>query len=168
MKKLEIEVELTKNVKVEIVKEFLQRNFKSIYTNQIIHGVSIDGIVKIRIGECSGIFNLENGLKDSPRTLQDSGSLIDFDLNEQDVENELVELSDCELEIHLFVQNYSDLSILPNNQFEGLWEKLYYDEPIKQQLMDYAKTSLLFSMKGVDPNIVSINRVVLLHGPPGS
>lgn len=36
------------------------------------------------------------------------------------------------------------------------------------QLLDYAETTLLFSDKGVDPNIISWNRVVLLHGPPGT
>ena len=27
---------------------------------------------------------------------------------------------------------------------------------------------MLFSDKGVDPNLISWNRVVLLHGPPGT
>ena len=29
-------------------------------------------------------------------------------------------------------------------------------------------SAMLFSDKGVDPNLISWNRVVLLHGPPGT
>ncbi len=36
------------------------------------------------------------------------------------------------------------------------------------QLLSYAETTLLFSEKGVNPLIISWNRVVLLHGPPGT
>ena len=31
----------------------------------------------------------------------------------------------------------------------------------------YIFSAMLFSDKGVDPNLISWNRVVLLHGPPG-
>ena len=36
------------------------------------------------------------------------------------------------------------------------------------QLLNYAETTLFFSDKGVNPLIISWNRVVLLHGPPGT
>ena len=36
------------------------------------------------------------------------------------------------------------------------------------QLLRYAETTLLFSKRGVDPLVISWNRVVLLHGPPGT
>lgn len=35
-------------------------------------------------------------------------------------------------------------------------------------MLDFARTTLLFSDCGVDPNVVSWNRVILLHGPPGT
>ena len=44
----------------------------------------------------------------------------------------------------------------------------YYDSGIKQRLLRYAASALLFSQRGVDPQLVSWNRVVLLHGPPGT
>lgn len=71
-------------------------------------------------------------------------------------------------------------------EFHGLWDSLIFDIDIKQnvshtmlasperkilcffQLLSYAETTLLFSEKGVDPLIISWNRVVLLHGPPGT
>ncbi|KAL6767881.1 hypothetical protein ACKKBF_B36980 [Auxenochlorella protothecoides x Auxenochlorella symbiontica] len=58
--------------------------------------------------------------------------------------------------------------ILPNEEFEGQWETLYYETCIKQRLLRYATSALRFSMQGVDPGLISWNRVVLLHGPPGT
>lgn len=34
--------------------------------------------------------------------------------------------------------------------------------------MKYAQTMMEFSDKGVDNNIICCNRVILLHGPPGT
>jgi len=45
---------------------------------------------------------------------------------------------------------------------------LIYDIEIKQRLLNYASSALLFAERGVNANIVSFNRVVLLHGPPGT
>ena len=45
---------------------------------------------------------------------------------------------------------------------------LVYEGNIKSSLLDYIHTSLLFSDRGVDPNVIAMNRVVLLHGPPGT
>jgi hypothetical protein len=58
--------------------------------------------------------------------------------------------------------------ILPNQDFQGVWENLVYDTNIKWDLLRFVSTSLLLSDKGVDQNIVCCNRVVLLHGPPGT
>ncbi|XP_073976534.1 pachytene checkpoint 2 protein isoform X3 [Rhodnius prolixus] len=57
---------------------------------------------------------------------------------------------------------------LPSALYEGLWESLIFDSDIKNTLLQYARTMLLYSKCGVDPLIVACNRVVLLHGPPGT
>eukprot|EP00512_Aurantiochytrium_limacinum_P006709 CAMPEP_0171511488 /NCGR_PEP_ID=MMETSP0959-20130129/1020_1 /TAXON_ID=87120 /ORGANISM="Aurantiochytrium limacinum, Strain ATCCMYA-1381" /LENGTH=408 /DNA_ID=CAMNT_0012049115 /DNA_START=170 /DNA_END=1396 /DNA_ORIENTATION=- len=57
---------------------------------------------------------------------------------------------------------------LPAKQFHGLWESLEYEAGIKPHLLEFASTSLLFSAKNVDHNLISWNHVVLLHGPPGT
>ncbi|KAJ1309044.1 hypothetical protein OPQ81_004725 [Rhizoctonia solani] len=57
---------------------------------------------------------------------------------------------------------------LPSRVWEGLWDTLIYEENIKSRLLDYIYATLVFSDANVDPNIVSWNRVVLLHGPPGT
>ena len=58
--------------------------------------------------------------------------------------------------------------IMPNIEFQGTWENLIYDSNIKAELLRFVETSLLLSDKGVDTHIITCNRVVLLHGPPGT
>ncbi|XP_043704626.1 pachytene checkpoint protein 2 homolog isoform X2 [Telopea speciosissima] len=58
--------------------------------------------------------------------------------------------------------------ILPAKEFDGMWESLIYEVGLKQRLLRYAASALLFTEKGVDPFLVSWNRVILLHGPPGT
>ncbi|KAL0949586.1 hypothetical protein HGRIS_009635 [Hohenbuehelia grisea] len=57
---------------------------------------------------------------------------------------------------------------LPNRSWEGLWDSLIYADDIKLKLLDYIHATLVFSDAKVDFNLVSWNRVVLLHGPPGT
>ncbi|KAG5678483.1 hypothetical protein PVAND_008153 [Polypedilum vanderplanki] len=64
--------------------------------------------------------------------------------------------------------NASTHWILPNKQINGLWESLIYDNNLKEDLLDFAKTMLLFSNMNVDQNIISCNRIILLHGLPGT
>ncbi|XP_041353322.1 pachytene checkpoint protein 2 homolog [Gigantopelta aegis] len=58
--------------------------------------------------------------------------------------------------------------LLPSADFEGLWDSLVFDDAIKERLLNYASTTLLFSDRSVNHNIISWNRVILLHGPPGT
>ena len=46
--------------------------------------------------------------------------------------------------------------------------RLVFDTYIKHKLLNYATTALAFSAHHVDKNIISWNRVALLHGPPGT
>ncbi|KAL0574320.1 hypothetical protein V5O48_007631 [Marasmius crinis-equi] len=57
---------------------------------------------------------------------------------------------------------------LPNRSWEGLWDSLIYEGDVKMKLLDYIHATLVLSDAGVDFNLVSWNRVVLLHGPPGT
>lgn len=57
---------------------------------------------------------------------------------------------------------------LPSSEFHGLWDTLIYDSDVKRQLLNFVQTTMLFSDRGVNCNIISWNRVVLLHGPPGT
>jgi len=98
-------------------------------------------------------------------------------------EKKVIDFTSCLLQIHVY-QLHTDGAgaeelddenliaashwLLPSSDFEGMWNSLIYDEPIKNRLLNYASTTLLFSDKKIDSNIISWNRVVLLHGPPGT
>ncbi|KAM7360614.1 pachytene checkpoint 2 protein [Cochliomyia hominivorax] len=58
--------------------------------------------------------------------------------------------------------------ILPSRSFQGLWEHLVYDKGLKEKLLKFALSALLFSQHNVNHNIISCNRLILLHGPPGT
>lgn len=58
--------------------------------------------------------------------------------------------------------------LLPNKEFEGLYESLVYEEGLKEKFLNMVETTVLFSKKGIDPNIISCNRLALLYGPPGT
>jgi len=58
--------------------------------------------------------------------------------------------------------------LLPCEDFHGIWDSLIFDSDVKAQLINYAMTTLLFSDRGVNSNVISWNRVILLHGPPGT
>ena len=57
--------------------------------------------------------------------------------------------------------------LMPNKHFEGLWETLIYDHDVKASLLNYARTTMLMAERNVNSNLVSWNKVLLLHGPPG-
>ncbi|GBM59936.1 Pachytene checkpoint protein 2 [Araneus ventricosus] len=65
-------------------------------------------------------------------------------------------------------QQISTQWVLPTQEFYNLWDSLIYDNDVKGELLNYVGTALAFSDKSVDPTIVSWNRIVLLHGPPGT
>ena len=52
--------------------------------------------------------------------------------------------------------------------FNPLNRSLVYDESIKSDLLNYATSAFIFSLNHVNPSIISLNRVLLLHGPPGT
>ena len=57
---------------------------------------------------------------------------------------------------------------LPHSSLAGLWDSLILPPMTKSTLLQYASSALLFSDKLVSPHIVGWNRVILLHGPPGT
>ena len=57
---------------------------------------------------------------------------------------------------------------LPCREFSEYWDSLYLDEGKKLRLKNYARTALEFGNLNVNASLVAFNRVVLLHGPPGT
>ncbi|KIY49562.1 AAA-domain-containing protein [Fistulina hepatica ATCC 64428] len=98
-------------------------------------------------------------------------------------------VEDIDLEIHVYqpsdTQSFDEFSTatspddeddtnaatvceLPNRSWEGLWDSLIYADGIKLNLLDYIYATLVLSDADINLNLVSWNRVILLHGPPGT
>ncbi|PAV20714.1 P-loop containing nucleoside triphosphate hydrolase [Pyrrhoderma noxium] len=60
------------------------------------------------------------------------------------------------------------ISELPSKEIDGLWDSLFYEGDVKTRLLNYIQATIGFSDADVDHNLVSWNRVILLHGPPGT
>ncbi|KAF8946165.1 Pachytene checkpoint protein 2 [Haplosporangium gracile] len=96
---------------------------------------------------------------------------------------------DVELSIHVYqlqrqgaVEEYGDVGsgdmdesvmmahhwTLPCEELEGVWDSLIFEDRLEIKLLEYVYTTILFSDRNVNPHLVSWNRVVLLHGPPGT
>uniref|UniRef100_A0A1B0D966 AAA+ ATPase domain-containing protein n=1 Tax=Phlebotomus papatasi TaxID=29031 RepID=A0A1B0D966_PHLPP len=58
--------------------------------------------------------------------------------------------------------------ILPSSEFVGLWENLIFDDDVKENILRYMQTSLIFAESKINTNLISCNRIILLHGPPGT
>ncbi|KAK9899767.1 AAA-domain-containing protein [Cystobasidium minutum MCA 4210] len=57
---------------------------------------------------------------------------------------------------------------LPAMSLEGIWDNLIYEDNVKLRLLNYINSTQLFGDRMVDFNVITWNRVVLLHGPPGT
>ena len=58
--------------------------------------------------------------------------------------------------------------LLPSRGLHSLWDSLVFGDDVKRYLLEYASSAILFSRSGIDASIITWNRVVLLHGPPGT
>ncbi|WVQ80888.1 hypothetical protein IAT38_002995 [Cryptococcus sp. DSM 104549] len=57
---------------------------------------------------------------------------------------------------------------LPSLELDGVWDTLVYSDDIKARLLNYIYSTILFSECDIDFNVIAWNRVILLHGPPGT
>eukprot|EP00210_Caulerpa_lentillifera_P003130 g2990.t1 len=64
--------------------------------------------------------------------------------------------------------SFSQEWTLPCMEFRDVWDSLYFEDNIKMELFQYIKSALVFFERGVNPDIISWNRLILLHGPPGT
>ncbi|NWH49299.1 PCH2 protein, partial [Fregata magnificens] len=115
-----------------------------------------------------------------------SVSIVDTELKLKD--RQPIDLSKSSLSLHIFHLNEEGPSsenleeenedivaanhwVLPAAEFHGLWESLIYDTEVKSHLLDYVTTTLLFSDKNVDSNLVSFCVMYgfdFKPGPPGT
>ena len=60
------------------------------------------------------------------------------------------------------------INTLPCNFLDGLWESLVFDGNLPLDLYYFIQTGLLFSDLDVNTNIINVNKLILLYGPPGN
>lgn len=51
---------------------------------------------------------------------------------------------------------------------EDLWENLHFTTQLKESLQHFVDSAMLFSRRGINEHMVTCNRMIFLHGPPGS
>lgn len=87
-----------------------------------------------------------------------------FKLDNEGVQTECIQSGDGDGQEVSAAQHW----LLPSRDFHGLWENLIYEFNIKENLLQCMETTLLFSDRNVSPFVITWNRVILLHGPPGT
>jgi hypothetical protein len=123
-------------------------------------------------------------LMDGPISLDDPELQRNVDLRICDLGNEEVSYWKAELVFHCYkllegepqkdyLDGEEDLAVceqweLPNRLLDKLWDTIICDEAIKHYLLGYASSAMIFTSASVDPDIISWNRMILLHGPPGT
>uniref|UniRef100_A0A8D8D012 Pachytene checkpoint protein 2 homolog n=1 Tax=Culex pipiens TaxID=7175 RepID=A0A8D8D012_CULPI len=87
--------------------------------------------------------------------------IYSYTLHEGEGEQETIEQGGDEVQI-------ANHWLLPAREFHGLWDSLIYEDSLKENLLSFMHTTALFSQKNVNANLIACNRLVLLHGPPGT
>ncbi|KAM7283600.1 pachytene checkpoint protein 2 homolog [Ixodes scapularis] len=149
--------------------EILKTNRSALGDDQVVRHV--EGLLRLR-----GYPSTMTRFDDTPLSGHVEKVLIEYPESEKD------NLAHMPLVPHVYHVNADEMGVeeledgmaaanhwvLPSAEFEGLWESLVFDSKVKDELLSYSSTALLYSDKNVDHNIVSWNKVVLLHGPPGT
>ncbi|CCE64686.1 hypothetical protein TPHA_0I01820 [Tetrapisispora phaffii CBS 4417] len=122
-------------------------------------------------------------LKDSEiqTKIANKDSVESYDENESDVSEDETAYSNSQsnmtntgIALSNHILNLTTITLLPSKSFENLWESLHFDTNIKQKLFNYATISLklgkYISKSGKNQQLTNnnSNRLILLHGPPGT
>ncbi|GAA5954754.1 hypothetical protein JCM8115_005518 [Rhodotorula mucilaginosa] len=168
---LHVEVRLTPTcgLRFDVLRKFIRQHLESEYESVLTHSEVYDwqdavvlknNLERIWIGECSlpaaAVPLDEVSLVIHIYQPPSSSRLIDFSTSpdaDEDGDSDVPAAS----VLHL-----------PSRSLEGIWDSLIYEGNIKEKLLSYIHSTMLFSDAAVDFNIVTWNRVVLLHGPPGT
>ena len=87
-----------------------------------------------------------------------------YTLSDEEAEAEEFESDDCNDENQTACESLR----IPHAALHTSWDNLILPDPIKSNLLGYTQSALLFSQAQVSPHIISWNRLILLHGPPGT
>ncbi|WRT63819.1 uncharacterized protein IL334_000744 [Kwoniella shivajii] len=62
----------------------------------------------------------------------------------------------------------ASMRTLPSAELDGIWDTLVYPDNLKTRLLNFCYSTTLFSEAAINFNVIAWNRVILLHGPPGT
>ncbi|KAK3809768.1 MAG: TR-interacting protein 13 [Linnemannia elongata] len=118
----------------------------------------------IRIGECSGYGSILQNVQ-SFVTRDVELSIHVYQLQRQGAVEEYGDFGSGDMDESVMMAHHWTL---PCEELEGVWDSLIFEDRLEVKLLEYVYTTILFSDRNVNPHLVSWNRVVLLHGPPGT
>ena len=88
-----------------------------------------------------------------------------YSLSDEEAELEELETNGSNEEEEMVV---CEMLPLPHVSLQGSWESIIVPPSMKRNLLQYASTALLFTQKQISSTLISWNRVLLFHGPPGT
>lgn len=100
-----------------------------------------------------------------------------FIANVNNMENStfLIEANDITQQFSSDTLKHITITKLPCQKFEGLWENLFFEKDIKRKLFNYGEFSMEIAnhlktnnYKREFAKILVNNKIILLHGPPGT
>ncbi|KAG0318094.1 Pachytene checkpoint protein 2, partial [Dissophora globulifera] len=124
-------------------------------------------VERVWVGECSGPASTaeRHGFDSNDIALENADlSIHVYQLHDQEAVEEYGDMGPGGEEPAMMAHHWT----LPCEDLEGIWETMVFDDQIQSRLLEYVHTAMLFSDKSVNTNLVSWNRVALLHGPPGT
>lgn len=74
-------------------------------------------------------------------------------LNDETSEEETIQQDGDEIQV-------ANHWLLPTRDFHGMWESLIYEDDLKHDLLSFMQTTMLFSRKKVNTNLIACNRWV--------
>ncbi|KAF9928718.1 Pachytene checkpoint protein 2 [Linnemannia zychae] len=170
----------------EHIRTFLLSSTETLMCFQKIENIahSDDELVRtfvehIRIGECSGYGSIADAKATRPSVSESDDEEIPpyfltnnvklsihvYQLQKQGAVEEYGNIDSSDIDESVMMAHHWTL---PCEELEGIWDSLIFKDRLEIKLLEYVYTTILFSDRNVNPHLVSWNRVVLLHGPPGT
>ncbi|CCF58238.1 hypothetical protein KAFR_0E00840 [Kazachstania africana CBS 2517] len=96
------------------------------------------------------------------------------DIDDRTLNNDVLTVGDSQLPVSKQFSELTKATFLPSKKFDNLWESLHFDSAIKQKMYSYATISLKLSKLLDNSNSFSVqnilvnNKLLIVHGPPGT
>jgi AAA+ superfamily predicted ATPase len=124
----------------------------------------------------------------APPALRATCASMSIHIDDDDKDVLSVSTNDCRVVVHTFILSTEPVQMeeleptagddewtaacenlaLPHASLQGQWESLVFEGPVKANLLQFAKSALLFADLAVSGSLVHWNRLLLFHGPPGT